>query len=142
MATKAQLKKEIFKWFKRMQVIYLATARGRKPQVRPVVMIQFKRKFWVTTGTKDAKVKQVKKNANIQVCLPIKRDKHEGTLRIDCRARLVKDRKTRHALAKNVYFFKHFWENPDDPTYCLLELIMKQIEYMKPGKLVSQTLKL
>ena len=142
MATKAQLKKEIFRRFKKMQVIYLATMHGKKPQVRPVTMIKFKGKFWVMTGTRDAKTKQIKKNASVQFCRLIQRGKQQGSIRVDCRARIVKDKKTRHVLAKNVSFFKYFWKSPDEPTYTLIELVMKQVEYMKPGKMVSDILKL
>jgi general stress protein 26 len=141
-ATKAQLKKEIFRWFKKMQVIYLATARGRKPQVRPVAMIYHRKKFWITTGTRDAKVKQITKNTNVQFCLLLKRGKNQGTLRADCRARIVKDKKTRHLLAKIIPWFKHYWKSPDDPSFCLIELVMKQIEYMKPGKMISEKIAL
>ena len=59
---KEALKKEIWKWFKDLQVIYLATIYGTKPQVRPVTMIRFKNRFWVMTGTRDAKIRQIKKN--------------------------------------------------------------------------------
>lgn len=132
------LKKEIWKWLKDMQVIYLATMHGKKPQVRPVTVIRFKNRFWLMTGTRDAKVKQIKKNAFVQFCLPIARGKHHGSIRVDCRARIVKDKKTRHLLAKNVYFFRYYWKTPDEPTYTLIELVMKQIEYMKPGKMITE----
>lgn len=138
MATKAHLKKEIFKWFKKMQVIYLATASGKKPQVRPVTMVHFKKKAWVLTGAKDAKVRQIKKNNSVQYCLPIKRGKFSGYVRADCRARIVKDKKTKKVVTDNTPFFKRFWKNIDDPSFVLLELALKQVEYMKPGKYFAE----
>jgi uncharacterized pyridoxamine 5'-phosphate oxidase family protein len=141
MATKAQRTKEIWKWFKDMQVIYLATMQGRKPQVRPVTMVRVKSKFWVLTGARDAKVRQIKKNNSIQYCLSIKRGKYSGSIRADCRARIVKDKKMRRYIAAHVPFFKHFWKTADDPTFALLELVMKQVEYAKPGVFSSITVK-
>ena len=139
--TKAQLKKEIWRWFKKFQVIDLATIWGKKPQVRPVVMIYFKKKFWVMTGTNNAKVKQIKKHRNIQYCLMLKGKKHQGYIRADCLARIVKDRKTKYTLANNVSFFKHYWKNADEISYTLIELVHKQIEYERPGWLYVKTIK-
>ncbi|MBN2621396.1 pyridoxamine 5'-phosphate oxidase family protein [candidate division WOR-3 bacterium] len=141
MATKAQRKKEIWKWFKDTQVIYLATVQGRKPQVRPVTMVRVKNKFWVLTGARDAKVRQIKKNNSIQYCLSIKKGKYSGSIRADCRARIIREKKTRRLIAARVPFFKHFWKTPDDPTFALLELVMKQVEYAKPGAFTSIAIK-
>jgi uncharacterized pyridoxamine 5'-phosphate oxidase family protein len=140
-ATKKQVKKEIWKWFKNMQVIYLATVQGTKPQVRPVTMVRVKNKFWVLTGARDAKIRQIKKNNRVQFCLSIKRGKYSGSIRADCRARIVKDRKTRRYVAAQVPFFKHFWKTPDDPTFALLEMVMKQVEYARPGAFTSETIR-
>lgn len=30
-------------------------------------------------------------------------------------------------------YFRNFWESPDDPNYTLLELVVKDVEYLKPG---------
>ncbi len=139
--TKSQLKKEIWRWFKKFQTIYLATVLGKKPQVRPMAMIYFKHKFWVMTGTRDAKVKQIKKNRNVQYCLMLKRGKRQGYIRADCLARIVKDRKTRHSLANNVFFFRHYWKSADEKSYTLIELKHKQIEYERPGWLCVKTIK-
>jgi len=138
MATKAQKKKEIFRWYKKIQVIYLATMRGKKPQVRPVTMVHVKKKAWVLTGTKDAKIRQIQKNSNIQYCLSIKRGKFTGYIRADCRARIVKDKKTKKSVAAVVPFFKQFWKTVDDPTFALLELSLRQVEYLKPGKYLAE----
>lgn len=32
-------------------------------------------------------------------------------------------------------YFRDFWKSPDDPNYTLLELVVKEIEYLKPGGL-------
>jgi general stress protein 26 len=138
--TKAQLKKEIWHWFKKYQIIYLASVKGKKPQVRPVTMIYFQKKFWVMTGTDNAKTKQITKNHNVQYCLMIKRGTHHGYIRADCRARIVKDRTTKHLLADSVSFFKNYWKSADEPSYTLLELLPRQIEYQRPSWLYAQTI--
>ena len=58
----AKLKKEIFAYFKQTQPVYLATNDGNEPRVRPVTLIWFEEKFWIATGSSDAKVKQLFSN--------------------------------------------------------------------------------
>lgn len=72
---KSAIKKEIFGFFKLTQPVYLSTADGNKPRVRPVTLIWFEDKFWIATGSGDAKVKQIYSNGNMEFCLPIKDDK-------------------------------------------------------------------
>jgi uncharacterized pyridoxamine 5'-phosphate oxidase family protein len=40
--------------------LFLAIADGKQPRVRPVTLIYLDKRFWVTRGTKDAKVKQIR----------------------------------------------------------------------------------
>jgi len=39
-------------WFRFQQVVYLATSEGDQPRVRPVSLINFKRRFYVITGAR------------------------------------------------------------------------------------------
>jgi len=40
---------------------FLATEENNQPRVRPVTLVFFDERFWVLTGTDDAKVKQLQK---------------------------------------------------------------------------------
>ena len=137
----AKLKKEVLDRFKHTQMIFLSTCSGKKPKVRPVMLIYFKKKCWVATSAKDAKIKQIKKNKNIEFCLLLKTKKYAGYIRGSGKAIIIKDAKTRKTLAENIPFFKQYFKDASDPGFALLRLNIKEIEYIKPGKMEVMKLK-
>jgi uncharacterized pyridoxamine 5'-phosphate oxidase family protein len=130
-----KLKKEVWSHFDKMTCIFMATCAGKKPKVRPVTMLNLKNKLWVTTGTEDAKTKQLRKNNNIEFSLMVEKHKYQGSIRCAGKAKIVKDMKTKKLLAKSVPFFKQFWKDVSDPNFTLLRLDIKLVEYMKPGEM-------
>jgi uncharacterized pyridoxamine 5'-phosphate oxidase family protein len=130
-----KLKKEVWSHFDKMTCIFLSTCAGKKPKVRPVTMLKLKNKLWVTTGTKDAKTKQLKKNSNIEFSVIIEKHKYQGSIRCAGKAKIVKDMKSKKLIAKDVPFFKQFWKDPSDPNLTLLRLDIKSVEYMRPGEM-------
>ncbi len=132
---KMSLKQEVWRHFKEKNTVFLATSQGKQPRVRPVSLIYFRKKFWITTGTTNAKIEQIKKNNNIEFCLLLRTKKYAGYIRGTGKARIVKNRKVRKLLADNLRFFATFWKGPDDPNYTLLAITVKEIEYVKPGYL-------
>lgn len=133
-----KLKKEVWSHFDKMTCIFMATCAGRNPRVRPVTMLNFKNKLWVSTGSKDAKTKQLKKNNNIEFSLMIEEHKSQGSIRCTGKAKIVKDMKTKKLLAENIPFFKQFWKDVSDPDFTLLRLDIKSVEYMRPGEMMIQ----
>lgn len=127
------LKNEVWGYFQKIQTIFLATCEGDQPRVRPVAMIYFNDKFWILTQANSAKVKQTKDNNNIEFCLLLKKGDNSGYIRGAGEAIIVQDMETKRLLATNVPFFKNYWKDADDPNYTLLEIVIKDIEYLKPG---------
>ncbi len=125
--------KQIWKQFKPVQMIHIATCEGKKPRVRPMSMIHYDKKLWVSTYTGDAKVKQLKRNPNFEFCLLFKKGKYSGYIRGFGRARIITGRRTRKQLAAAIPFFKNYWKTPDDWSFCLIQLKLKAIEYEAPG---------
>jgi general stress protein 26 len=136
------LENEVQSHFKDIQMVFLATADGDQPKVRPVTMLHFNDKFWVGTGTDDAKIKQIKENKKVEFCLFIKEEKASGYIRGQGEAIIVQDKETRKMLAENMPYFKDFWKGSDDPNYTLLEIVIKEIEYLKPGEFKVEKLTL
>lgn len=130
--------KEVRNHFKDTQYIYLATCDGTKPRVRPVTLVLFNDRFWVLTGTNNAKINQIKANKNIEFCLQIKRGKNIGYIRGSGEARFIQDSTTRKLIADNVSYFKDYWQSPNDPGFALLEIIIDDIEYLRPGELSAE----
>ena len=136
-----ELKREIFAYFKQTQPIYLATNDGNKPRVRPVTLIWFEEKFWIATGSSDAKVKQLYSNNNMEFCLPIKDDKNMGYIRGAGIAEIVEDLAERTKIADNIDFIKHFWQDPSDPDFVLLHIYLHEIEYLPIGQMLATRMK-
>jgi len=56
---------EAWSHFKDFQHVSLATIESDQPRVRPVTLIYFDKRFWITTDSWSAKVKQIQKNEKI-----------------------------------------------------------------------------
>lgn len=129
------LKEEVWSHFEQTQNIFLATLDGNGPKVRPVTMIYYNDRFWVTTGADNAKVKQIKENPNTEFCLMLEGDKYKGYIRGGGIALIIEDIETKKMIAEGIPFFKEYWKSADDPSFALLEIVIKEIEYLKPGEL-------
>jgi general stress protein 26 len=128
------LKAEVRSHFQDYQHVFLATNEGDQPRVRPVTLVNLEQKFWVFTGTTDAKVGQVQKNPAIEFCLPFKEGEHHGYVRATGVAKIVEERETKVKVAKHCDFFSEHFKGFDDPNYTLLELKINEIEYLKSGE--------
>jgi uncharacterized pyridoxamine 5'-phosphate oxidase family protein len=137
-----ELRKEIFAYFKQTQPVYLATNDGNKPRVRPVTLIWFEEKFWIATGSSDAKVKQLHSNNNLEFCLPVKDDKNKGYIRGAGIVEIVEDLAIRTKIADNIGFIKQFWQDPSDPDFILLHIELLEIEYLPIGQMLANRMKI
>ena len=131
-------KKEIFAHFKDFQTIHLATHDGKSPRVRPVTLAYLDGRFWVLTGSGDAKMRQLARDPSFEFCLMLEKKKERGTLRASGRARIVRDRKTKASVAGKVPWFSNYWKDPGHQGYGLIGLDVSAIEYMRPGEMESE----
>ena len=127
--------KEAWSRFKDFQHVFLATMEGDHPRVRPVTLIHFGKRFWVTTDTPSAKVKQIEKNPKVEFCLLFKEGDKDCCLRVAGLTKIVKDREMKAKIAGYCDFFSEHWESVDDPNYTLLEICPTEIEIVKPDKI-------
>ncbi len=128
---------EVYSYFKQTQPVYLATIEHNKPRVRPVTLIHFDEKFWVATGSGDAKVKQIYQNSNIEFCMTISDQKNTGYIRGAGVADIVEELETKKLIAGKIEFIKHFWQDPADPDFVLLEIELREIEYLPIGQMLA-----
>jgi general stress protein 26 len=130
------IKEEIWSYFQRMQVVFLATSDQGQARVRPVTMLHFDKKLWVGTSTRAQKTRQVKQNNKAEFCLYLEEGKEkQGYIRGECLIDIIEDKDIRKKLADQMPYFKNFWKGYDDPEYTLMKFNVKQIEYLKPGAL-------
>jgi general stress protein 26 len=132
MGTSANAKAEVLQSFKKIQTVYYATCDGDMPRVRPMALIYYNDRFWVSTGTKNAKVKQIRENKNSEFCLLVGEGENKGCIRCSGESVIIEDKETKRELAGVMPFFKEFWKDADDPNYTLIEIAVKKIEYLRP----------
>lgn len=137
-----KIKKEALTHLKGFQHVFLATEEDDQPRVRPVTLVNFDKRFWVLTGTDNAKVKQIRKNSKIEFCLLFEEDENQGYIRAAGLASIIKDKETKAKVAKHCHFFSEHWKSPDDPKYTLIELKLNEIEYLRPNEVVAIKFKL
>ena len=134
---KSSIKKEIKSHFNQTQPVYLSTIDKDIPRVRPVTLIHFNEKFWIATGSEDAKMAQIKANCNFEFCYSISDKQNMGYIRGAGAIIIVDDITLKKELLDNIDFISHFWQDPADKGFSLLHLNIKEIEYMKIGEMIA-----
>ena len=132
------IRKEVWDLFQHIQPIFLATVDEGKPRVRPVTLIHFNEKLWVSTGANGAKIKQIRANGNVEFCLLLEKGENKGYIRGTGVADIVEDMETKKLLSENIPFFKQYWKDFTDPGYALLQIHVQDIEYLRPGVFEAQ----
>ena len=127
--------KEAWSRFRDFQHVFLATMEGDQPRVRPVTLVHFNKRFWITTGTRSGKVKQIQKNPKVEFCLLFKEEDRNCCIRVAGLAKIIKDKETKTKIARRCDFFSEHWESVDDPSYTLLEICPAEIQYVTPDKI-------
>jgi len=91
--------------------------------------------IWFATGLSTSKIKDIKKNPNVGVFVDDPDDMTNAS--IAGKAEIV----TTPGLLKKFWqepFGFFFPGGPTDPDYCLLKIIPKKVEYLKPGPMFLQ----
>lgn len=84
--------KKLLNQFKDFQHVFLATVEGDQPRVRPVTLINFDGKFWITTGTGSAKVEQIRRNPKVEFSFMFKKRNRDCCIRVTGLAKIIEDR--------------------------------------------------
>jgi uncharacterized pyridoxamine 5'-phosphate oxidase family protein len=134
-STHEDLEQEILRSFVEQQNVFLATADGNQPRLRPVPLIRLKNRLFVATGAGDAKVKQIKQNPKTEFCLLLEKEGKKGPIRAECVAELVQNRNLKAEAYNKIPFMKEFWSSPEDSGYALIELRPTGYEYMRAGSM-------
>jgi general stress protein 26 len=129
------IREEVWGALSGTQSVYLATAEADQPRVRPVTLLNIDRKLWIATGQRSAKVRQIRRNPNVEFCLPLSDERGNGYLRVAGLASVVTDPETRETIGGKIPFLDEYWSGPDDPDFCLLRITRVEVEYLRPGEM-------
>ena len=128
------VKQEVWDHLKESQCVYLATAEADQPRVRPVTLLDIDEKFWIATTTRSAKARQIRRNPNVEFCLPLTAECGTGYIRVAGVAGVITEQETRTAIGAKIPFIKDYWGTPDDPSFSLFRITRVEIEYLRPGE--------
>jgi len=124
-------------WFRPQQVVYLATAEGIQPRVRPVSLIRYGERFYIVTGARGGvnagKLKQIRVNPSVEYYLPLERDGSSGFIRGEGSAHIVNDPATRARIQGEVPWARDYFPSVDHPDYVLLEIVHTCYLFREPG---------
>jgi uncharacterized pyridoxamine 5'-phosphate oxidase family protein len=134
-------REEAFALLKPQQTVHLATWDGERPRVRPMSLVYQEERFWMCTGSKDAKAGQLASYPVFEFSLMLEGQGCRGTLRGSGIVRLVTDPDEKRRVAGLIPFFGDYWKSSDDPTFCPMELVVDTMEHMRPGEMHSEVFK-
>lgn len=126
--------KKVLNQFEDFQHVFLATVDGDQPRVRPVTLINFDGKFWITTDTWSEKVKQIRKNPKVEFSFVFKKGNRDCCTRVTGLAKIIKDKQIKTRLATHCDFFSKHWKSVNDPNYTLLQISPSEATYVTPSK--------
>jgi uncharacterized pyridoxamine 5'-phosphate oxidase family protein len=135
------LRREVWSHFGELQNVFLATADGDQPRLRPVTLMRLGDRLFFATGAGDAKVKQIRSNMKVEFYLLLEKGEAKGTVRTECAASIVTDKAVKSELYNKAPFMKEFWNNPEDKRYALIELTPTGFEYMPIGSMQATKIK-
>ncbi|MCW4048498.1 MAG: pyridoxamine 5'-phosphate oxidase family protein [Candidatus Bathyarchaeota archaeon] len=133
--------------FSKQQVVYLATAEGDQPRVRPLTLISHEDRFFIITGARGGvnaeKLKQIRVNPRVEYYLTVEEEGFQpGFIRGEADTAIVDDRGLREAIWGEIEWASNFFDSPSHPDYVLLELEHRGFRYRNPGEYEIRTLSL
>jgi len=133
-------REEALSVLKGVQMVHVATWDGEFPRVRPMSLVYEGGRFWICTGSSDAKARQLAAHPVFEFSLLLEGEGCRGTLRGSGHSRIVTDPVERRMVAGLVPFFSEYWQSPDEPSFFPVELLVERLEHMRPGEMHSEVI--
>ena len=134
-----EIKTQVWSHFQPGQSVYLATAEGDQPRVRPITLLNLEEKFWIATSPRSAKSRQILRNPNTEFCYPLPSDCGNGYIRVSGIAAMVRDMDVIERIGNQIPFLTEYWSGTQDPDFCLIRITRVEIEYLEPGAMNPHT---
>ena len=128
------LREEILGLFGVVNQVTLATVDHDKPRLRPMTVVRWGKAFYFATRTDSKKVSQLTSNHNIEFILPLRDEKGNGYVRVECLAEFVEEENIRSSIFDEFEFVRKLWTEHNDPNLTIVRLIPLVYDYMRPGE--------
>lgn len=127
---------------KTCQMVLVASCEGDQPRLRPMTLIWWDQRFWLATGSRDNKTRQLQNNPKLEWCLLIPGDGCTGYLRGCATVLPIKDIKLRKDVAEASGFIYNYWKDATDEDFILYELQSTKLRWMPPGAMYEEEITL
>ena len=134
-----EIKTDVWAHFQPGQCVYLATAEGDQPRVRPITLLNLEEKFWIATSPRSAKSRQILRNPNVEFCYPLSTDCNTGYIRVSGIATITRDADVIERIGNQIPFLTEHWTGTQDPNFCLIRITRVDLAYLEPGAMVPHT---
>ncbi|MBU1050433.1 pyridoxamine 5'-phosphate oxidase family protein [Candidatus Bipolaricaulota bacterium] len=134
-----EIKTAVWMHFQPGQCVYLATAEGDQPRVRPITLLNLEEKFWIATSPRSAKSRQILRNPNVEFCYPLSAECGNGYIRVSGIATITRDGDVIERIGGQIPFLTEHWTGTQDPDFCLIRITRVEIEYLEPGESIPHT---
>jgi general stress protein 26 len=126
----------VYMYFRKQQVVSLATVEDRQPRVRPMTLIRSDDRFYMITGArggKDAnKLQQIRENPRFEYYLTLKGERVDGFIRGMGDTWEVEDKGRREKIYNMIEWATNFFPTVDHPDYVLMELVHDGFSFRAP----------
>jgi general stress protein 26 len=134
------LQQEILNLFSNRLTVELATIDGLQPRLRPMTLIFYKQNFFLATSLSDAKTKQIRENPFVEMLYMMRTQTNSGYIRLSGYMKMIMDQKLRKEVADHSGFVYDYWDNSEDPSFILFQMIPKEAHLMQPGDMKTQSI--
>ena len=134
--------REAFSHLELQNVSFLGTTSNSQPFVRPMMLTYIENRMFYATGVEEKKIQHLKDNPLVETCILLGSGDNGGSLRIRGSIMFVEDLDVKKRVSDSVPFITRFWGSFDSIGYELLELLPSYIEYMKPGTMEINRIKI
>ena len=124
--------KQVYKFMKEMDIVFIATIERDQPKVRVMALIEHENQWWCCTMASRAKVEQLRDNPKFEFCNTVKYESNIGSIRAKGHAKIIDDLEIKLNVSKAIPFFKGYWDSHDDPQFVLIRLNVEIIVIQSP----------
>ncbi|MHA1201893.1 MAG: pyridoxamine 5'-phosphate oxidase family protein [Candidatus Heimdallarchaeaceae archaeon] len=125
---------DVIDYLKLQPLMYLATADGNQPRVRPMALIYHKDTCWFVSIVGREKINEIEKNNNVEFAINPQDREDLSTIRGAGKAVLITDFETKKEVIKAIPWFDGYWKSYDDPRFFLYRLDLEKISVQIPVK--------
>jgi len=123
---------KLIEYLEKSDLLYLATCTDNQPHVRCMAMIYFDNTIWCCSKSNRLKVKEIRQNDSIEICILTESRNDLGSIRGNGKALIVTDQKIKKKLSEQIPFFKAYWESPNDIDFTLIKLEIVEFMFHDP----------